>query len=85
MSEELPFRSMDEIRAFIKAEVERQLALDKKKIERWRLAKQGVWLLLLATCYLQYFLIDIMYKTITLPNLQVSVPIMHKTPPNTRT
>lgn len=84
MTEELQFRSMDEIRAFIKQEVERQLALQKKRTDRWRVAKQAVWLLLLVACYLQYFLIDIMYSAITLPSLEISVPI-HKTPPKTRT
>lgn len=85
MNEEMQFHSMEEIRAFIRQEVERQLALDKKKAERWRLAKQAVWLLLLIAGYLQFFLIDIMYKTITLPSLEVSVPVKSKTPQKTQT
>ena len=84
MSEEIQFHSMDEIRAFIKTELERQLALEQKKRARWRLAKQAVWLLLLAAAYLQYFLIDIIYQTINLPKLEITVPVT-KQKPNTGT
>jgi len=75
MAEELQFHSLDEIRAYIKTDLERKLALEQRKIAVWRLAKQSIWLLLLVAAYLQFFLIDIMYETITLPTLEVSVPV----------
>jgi len=84
MAEDVEFHSVDEIRAYIKKEVERQVALNQKKVERWRLAKKGAWLLLLVGAYLQYYLIDVIYQTISLPTLEVSVPVA-KQPPKTRT
>ena len=84
MAEEFQFHSMDEIRAYIKLELERQLALQQKKIDRWRSAKQIMWLLLLVAGYLQFTLIDVMYEMLTLPGVQVSVPVA-KHPRNIRT
>ncbi|MBI4291737.1 MAG: hypothetical protein HY661_09685 [Betaproteobacteria bacterium] len=84
MSEDLEFHSIDEIRYYIKKEVERQVALNEKKIERWRVAKKGIWLLLLVVAFLQYYLINVIYQTITLPTLEVSVPVP-KPPPKTQT
>jgi hypothetical protein len=79
-SEEMKFHSMDEIRAFIKQEVEKQLAAEKRKTKNWSLAKQGMWLLLLSGAYLQYYLLDIMYQSVTLPTLQVNLPAKQSTP-----
>lgn len=83
MAEESQFNSIDEIRAFIKKEVESQLARQQKKLEAWRSAKRGVWLLLLAAGFVQYYLIDIMYQMITLPSLQVSAPAVQQPPKKT--
>ena len=84
MAEEIRFHSIDEIRAYVKQEVERQQAIHQKKTEGWHLAKKVMWLLLLVTAYVQYYFIDIMYTTITLPTLEVSVPVA-KQPPKMRT
>ena len=88
MADEVQFHSVDEIRAYIKMELERQLALQQKEIYRWRLAKQTTWLLLLVAGYLQFFLFDIMYQQLSLPTLQVNVPLAKHppaNPPKTRT
>lgn len=37
------------------------------RVKAWRLAKQTVWLLLLVVIFLLYFLLDLAYKTFTLP------------------
>ena len=79
MSDELQFHSMDEIRAYIRQELERQLALERKKMGVWRTAKQGTLLVTLIVVYLQYYLLDIMYQMLTLPTIEVSVPVA-KTP-----
>ena len=84
MADELQFHSMDEIHAYVKMELERQLALSKKKTEGWRSARNAVWLLLLVCAYLQYFLIDILRETLTLPTIEVSVPVP-KNPVKSRT
>ena len=59
MAEELQFHSMDEARAYIKMELESQIAHGQRRTEAWRLAKRATWLLLLAVAYLQYYLFDI--------------------------
>lgn len=88
MAEEVPFHSLDEVRAYIKTELERQLALKQKKVYGWRLAKQATWLLLLVALYLQYFFVNVIHEELTLPSLQVNVPMAKhppKDPPKTRT
>ncbi len=84
MSDELQFHSMEEIRAYIDQEVERQIALQQKKTRGWGIARKGMWLLLVVCAYLQYYLLDIMYRSLTLPTLEVSIP-MPKAPPKART
>ena len=74
MSEEIHLHSKEEIRAYVRAELERQFALKQKQVNRWRLAKRTMWLLLLAAGYLQFSLIDVMYEMLSLPTVQVSVP-----------
>ncbi|OGA13348.1 MAG: hypothetical protein A3G25_04675 [Betaproteobacteria bacterium RIFCSPLOWO2_12_FULL_63_13] len=74
MPEEIHLHSKEEIRAYVRAELERQFALKQKQVNRWRLAKRTMWLLLLAAGYLQFSLIDVMYEMLSLPAVQVSVP-----------
>lgn len=74
MPEEFQLHSKEEIRAYIRAELERQLALKQKQVNRWRLAKRAMWLLLLAVGYLRFSLLDVMYKMLSLPAVQVIVP-----------
>lgn len=84
MAEELQFHSMDEARAYIKMELESQIAHGQRRTEAWRLAKRATWLLLLAVAYLQYYLFDIEVRTLTLPTVNVSVPVSNN-PPQKRT
>jgi hypothetical protein len=84
MAEERQFHSIEEIRSYIQEEVERQLALQQKKVERWRSAKKCTWLALLAAGFVQYYLINIMYETLTLPNSGVNIQ-MAKHQPRVRT
>jgi hypothetical protein len=83
MAEELQVHSIDEVRAHIKEEVDRQVALEQKKAERWRLAKKIIWLLLLIFAFLQYFFIDVIYEAITLPRTEVNVPVPKNPLPRT--
>ena len=83
MVEEIQLHSKEDIRAYVRAEFEKQLAHQRKKINRWRLAKQTTWLVLLTTCYLQFSLIDAMREMLSLPTVQVSVPAA-KSPQKTR-
>jgi len=76
MAEELTFHSKGEVRAYIRQELDRQLALKQKQVKRWRLAKQVMWFLLLVAGYLQFSLLDIMYDMLSLPTVQVSVPVV---------
>jgi hypothetical protein len=47
----------------------------------WHTAKQGMWLLLLISAYLQYYLLDILVQIDSMPGITVSVPM---TPPRSR-
>ncbi len=84
MAEESEFHSFDEIRAYIKSELERKLTEEQQKVAIWRLAKQSMWFLLLVVAYLQYYFLDILTETMTLPTLEVTVPIT-KSSTTTRT
>jgi hypothetical protein len=41
----------------------------------WRTGKQGMWLLLLVTAFLQYYLLDVLVGIDSLPEIRVSVPV----------
>ncbi len=75
MAELLYFDPLDQGRAYCKADLQRECALAERKLAAWRLAKQAVLLLLLVAAYLGYFLISVELEALTLPALQVNVPI----------
>lgn len=41
----------------------------------WQTGKQGMWLLLLVTAFLQYYLLDVLVGIDSLPEIRVSVPV----------
>ena len=45
-------------------------------VRLWQTLKQGTWLLLLAAAFLQYYLIDILLKIDSLPEIRVNVPVI---------
>ena len=80
MEDEFQFRSMEEIRAYIKKEVREQVESQRKKKRAWHVAKYALYLTLLTVAYLEYYLLDTMRQVLTLPTLQVNVPVKMNVP-----
>ena len=67
-------RTREDVRRLLE-EISAKSPDDNRATRLWRIAKQGMWLLLLVTAFLQYYFIDILIEIDSLPEIRVSVPL----------
>ena len=76
-------RTREDIRRYLE-EISEKRPERSPVTELWHIARQGMWLLLLVSAYLQYYFLDILVEIDSLPSIQITVPVPMQeiTPPS---
>lgn len=61
-------RTRDDVRRYLK-EIAKLDSVSSRATHLWHTARQSVWLLLLVTAFLQYYLLDILVQIDSLPGI----------------
>jgi hypothetical protein len=67
-------RTREDVRRYLD-EISERNRESSRATHLWHTAKQGMWLLLLVSAYLQYYLLDILVQIDSMPGITVSVPM----------
>jgi len=67
-------RTQEDVRRFLD-ELSAKSPDGSRATRLWRTAKQGMWLFLLASAFLQLYFLDVLIQINQLPEIRVSVPV----------